>query len=152
MHGVVNDLRDLASQVTIVDARSEKAEDVRFSVFGKPEPSLEAEKGATATLILPEAQAALDFGMSLLRSHSTCVCVSFPIHGFKVNPRDLVFRHISMKGVLVGRNRQLRAMLKFAAAEGVRAKTVLYRLEDLNKLVDDYHGGASGKLVIDMSK
>ena len=81
-----------------------------------------------------------------------CVAVSFPKEGFNIQPRDLVFRHIDMVGVLVGRNHQLRAMLNFAAKEGVRAKVKTYKLEELNQLVRDYHKGASGKLVVDMSK
>ena len=152
LNGIVKDLGDLGSRITIVDPRKDPAEDIRISLFGQPEPSLEGEKGANAALILPESQKALEYGMKLLRNHSTCVIVSFPIDGFHFNPRDMVFRHISMVGVLVGRNRQLRAMLNFAAKSKVRAKTVTYSLEQLNTLVEDYHGGASGKLVIDMAQ
>lgn len=57
-----------------------------------------------------------------------------------------------MVGVLVGKNRQLRAMVDFVAQVGVRAKTRTYALEQLNELVADYQRGASGKLVVDMSK
>jgi D-arabinose 1-dehydrogenase-like Zn-dependent alcohol dehydrogenase len=149
---IVQDLGELGSKVTIVDARSQAAEDVRWAVCGTPEPELEGEKGVDGALILPESQQALEYGVKLLKNHGTCVMVSFPKEGFHIQPRDLVFRHISMVGVLVGRNRQLRAMLNFAAKEGVRAKTKTYALEQLNELVDDYHKGASGKLVIDMSK
>lgn len=150
---IVRDLGPLGSKVTIVDAKSQAAEDVRWAVCGKPEePALEGEKGVDGVLILPESQQALEYGVTLLRNHGTCVMVSFPKEGFHIQPRDLVFRHISMVGVLVGRNRQLRAMLNFAAQEGVRAKTTTYSLEQLNELVNDYHKGASGKLVVDMSK
>jgi D-arabinose 1-dehydrogenase-like Zn-dependent alcohol dehydrogenase len=152
LEGVIEDLGQLGKNVTIVDARKESAEDARFRVCGQPEGGLEGEKGADAALILPESQKALDYGMKLLRNHSICVLVSFPKEGFHMQPRDLVFRHISMVGVLVGRNHQLRAMLNFAAKEGVRAKVTTYKLEELNELVDDYHRGASGKLVILMSK
>ncbi|KXL48176.1 hypothetical protein M433DRAFT_152391 [Acidomyces richmondensis BFW] len=149
---IVEGLGEKGSQVTIVDARTERAEDVRFAVSGMPETSLEGERGANASIILPESQQALEFGMKVLRNHSTCVAVSFPIEGFCIQPRDLVFRHISMVGVLVGRNHQLRAMLQFAASHNVRAKIVTYPLEQLNQLVEDYHHGASGKLVVDMKK
>lgn len=152
LEGIVQDLGDLGKNVYIVDARKQTAEDTRISICGTPAPSLEGEKGADAALILPEAQKALEYGMKLLRSHSICVTVSFPKDGFLINPRDIVFRHISIVGVLVGRNRQLRAMLNFAAKEGVRAKVTTYKLEELNNLVADYHKGASGKLVVDMSK
>ena len=152
LNEVIQGLGSDASKVTIVDARKQQAEDVRIALCGKPERSLEGEKGADGALILPESQQALDFGMKLLKSHSTCVTISFPIEGFHIQPRDLVFRHITMVGVLVGRNRHLRAMLQFAAAHNVRAKTVTYALEQLDELVDDYHQGASGKLVVDMQK
>jgi D-arabinose 1-dehydrogenase-like Zn-dependent alcohol dehydrogenase len=152
LDGVIEDLGPFGKNVTIVDAREESAENARLRVCGQPESGLEGEKGADAALILPESQKALDYGMRLLRNHSVCVLVSFPKEGFHMQPRDLVFRHISMVGVLVGRNHQLRAMLNFAAKEGVRAKVTTYKLEQLNELVDDYHRGASGKLVILMSK
>ncbi|KAL2699823.1 hypothetical protein AAEP93_009798 [Penicillium crustosum] len=149
---VVEELGSLGCLVTIVDARIQPAEDVRWAVCGKPEPSLEGEKGVDAVLILPEAQQAFDYGMKLLKDHGTCVTVSFPKDGFRIQPRDLVFRYVKMVGVLVGRNRQLRDMLNFAAQEGVRAISKTYSLEELNRLVDDYNGGASGKLVVDMKK
>lgn len=149
---VVDDLGSLGSKVTVVDARTQAAEEVRWAVCGKPEPSLEGEKGVDGVLILPESQQALEYGFKLLKDHGTLVTVSFPKEGFHINPRDLVFRHIDMVGVLVGRNRQLRAMLQFAAKHGVRAKKRIYKLEQLNQLVEDYHKGASGKLVVDMTQ
>lgn len=149
---VVDGLGPLGSRVTVVDARLQPAEEARWAVCGKPEPALEGEKGVDSVLILPEAQQALEYGMKLLKDHGTCVTVSFPKEGFRIQPRDLVFRHIKMVGVLVGRNHQLRAMLNFAAQEEVRAISKTYSLEKLNELVNDYNNGASGKLVIDMAK
>ena len=147
---IVSGLGEDGKKVTIVDARKQSAEDVRIQVFGKPETALAGEKGCNAAIILPESQAAFDFGMKLLKDHTRCVCVSFPKDGFVMNPRDLVFRHIEIVAVLVGRNAQLRAMLNFAADENVRATIKKYSLEKLNDLVEDYHKGAGGKLVIDM--
>lgn len=148
---VVKGLGPLSFKVTVVDARSQSAEDVRLETCGRPEPGLAGEKGVDALLVLPEAQQALTYGMKLIKDHGVCVTVSFPKEGFLIQPRDLVFRHIDMKGVLVGRNRQLRAMLNFAAEEGVRAIKRTYKLEDLNQLVTDYNNGVNGKLVIDMT-
>lgn len=152
LDGVVKDLGPSGDRVTIVDVRKQSAEQVRLDVCGAPEPALEGEKGVDAALILPESQKALEYGMKLIRNHGVCVAVSFPKEGFHIQPRDLVFRHIAMVGVLVGRNRQLRAMLNFAASQGVRARVTTYKLEQLNELVADYHHGASGKLVVDMAK
>ncbi|KAL2793814.1 chaperonin 10-like protein [Aspergillus keveii] len=152
VQGVVSALGKLGERVTIVDARKQPADQVRRAVCGQPEISLEGEKGADAVLVLPEAQQALEYGMKLLKDHGTCVTVSFPKEGFLIQPRDLVFRHIKMVGVLVGRNHQLRAMLNFAAQEDVRAVSRTYTLEALNGLVDDYNRGTSGKLVVDMTK
>ena len=143
---------DQSPKITVVDARNTAAEDIKKQLFGEPERGLEGEKGCDALLVLPEAQAAFDYGMKLLRNHATCVIVSFPKDGFQVDARDLVFRDIKIVGSLVGRNHEARAMLNFAAKHDVRAKTKMYRLEDLNDLVEDYHHGAGGKLVVDMMK
>ena len=45
---------------------------------------------------------------------------------------------------------QLREMLGFAAEHGVKAIVHQYPLADLNGLVEQYHRGGGGKLVIDM--
>ncbi|ETN40112.1 uncharacterized protein HMPREF1541_04387 [Cyphellophora europaea CBS 101466] len=138
-------------KVHVVDARHDPTE-VKSRIFGEVAPGLEGERGCDASIVLPEAQAAFDFGMAILKNHSKCVVVSFPKDGWKFQPRDTVFRHIDVVGVLVGRNKQLRAMLKFAAEQGVRAKIRTYALENLNGLVEDYHKGAGGKLVVDLEK
>jgi D-arabinose 1-dehydrogenase-like Zn-dependent alcohol dehydrogenase len=152
LDSIIQELGEDGKRVKIMDARKVKAEDARIAVSGKPEPMLEGEKGCDGVLILPESQKAFEYGMKLLKDHGVCVCVSFPIDGLHMNPRDLVFRHIKMTGVLVGRNRQLRSMLNFAAAHGVRAKSTTYPLEKLNELVANYHKAEGGKLVIDMQK
>ena len=149
LEDIARDSKEDGNEITIVDPRKEDAEDARRRVCGGPSGAgLEGELGADVAIILPEAQRAFEYGMKLLRNHSVCVTVSFPIDGFQMQPRDLVFRHIRVVGVLVGRNRQLRAMLEFAAKHGVRAKVTQYSLKDLNRLVEDYNGGASGKLVV----
>jgi D-arabinose 1-dehydrogenase-like Zn-dependent alcohol dehydrogenase len=137
--------------VHVVDATDDSSQ-VKSRIFGAAEAGLDGEKGCDASIVLPEAQAAFDFGMAILKNHSTCVVVSFPKEGWKFAPRDTVFRHIDIVGVLVGRNKQLRAMLNFAAQRQVRARIRTYSLEDLNGLVEDYHKGAGGKLVVDMEK
>ena len=152
LEGIVEQLGQDGENVTIVDARTQSAEDVREQMSGSPDDKTMAdERGADALLVLPESQKAFDYGMKLLKDHSRCVTVSFPVGGFNINPRDIVFRHIEVVGVLVGRNHQLRAMLEFAANKDVKASSRSYRLEDLNQLVDDYHKNEGGKLVIDFA-
>lgn len=76
---VVQDLGHLGSKVTIVDAKSQEAEEVRLSSFGTPESDLDDEKGVDGLLIHLESQRALDFGSKLLKNYSTCVFFSaFP--------------------------------------------------------------------------
>jgi propanol-preferring alcohol dehydrogenase len=149
---VIEELGEDGKNVTPVDALKESAEDVKKRVFGQAKPGRESEKGCDAALILPESQVAFDFGMAVLKNHGTCVAVSFPKAGWHFKPADLVFRHITLLGVLTGRNHQLQAMVDFAARNNVRAKVRTYALEDLNGLVEDYHKGVGGKLVVDMDK
>ena len=81
----------------------------------------------------------------------TCVVVSFPEKGFHFSARDVVFRHISIVGSLVGSNKLLREMLLFAAQHNVRARVQTFPLSKLNDLVAEYHKGQGGKLAADMT-
>jgi propanol-preferring alcohol dehydrogenase len=150
LEDVVAELGEDGKNVVLVNALKESVDDASTRIFGAAEIGLEGEKGCDSSLILPESQAAFDFGMGIIKNHSTCVCVSFPKDGWRFKPGDLVFRHIKLVGVLTGRNHQLQAMVDFAASHGVRAKIRTYALEKLNELVEDYHRGVGGKLVVDM--
>jgi len=85
----------------------------------------------------------------LLKNHSTCLCLSFAQARFHIQTRDLVFNHIKMVGILVVRNKQLRAILDFAAKYNVRATKNTHSFKRLNDLVEDYHRWAVGKLAVD---
>ncbi|KAL5398519.1 hypothetical protein PMIN06_002465 [Paraphaeosphaeria minitans] len=135
----------------IVDARSEKAADIVDQIGAEDGKRDLGEKGVDAVIILPESQASFDYGMTLLKSHSKCVVVSFPEAGFHVSSRDIVFRDISIIGSLVGSNRTLREMLNFSAEHDIRAVAKSFPLSGLNTLVENYHKGSGGKLVVDMA-
>ena len=134
----------------IVDARTTDAKEIVAEV-GREDGRVEAgDMGLDAVIILPESQSAFDYGVGMLRNHGRCVVVSFPERGFHVSARDLVFRDISVVGSLVGSNKVLREMLRFAADHGVRPRIKTFPLEGLNELVEEYDKGAGGKLVVDM--
>lgn len=135
----------------IVDARKRKAADVVQEIGGQDGKKTLGEMGLDAVIVLPESQAAFDYGITLLKSHGTCVVVSFPEKGFHVNSRDIVFRDIRIIGSLVGSNKVLREMLEFSAEHGVRALSTSFPLEKLNELVSEYLKAQGGKLVVDMS-
>ncbi|PSN72402.1 GroES-like protein [Corynespora cassiicola Philippines] len=141
----------LGTGAVIVDARVTRAEDVVQRLGEEDGKGDLGEMGLDAVIILPESQAAFDYGMTLLKTHGTCVVVSFPENGFHISARDIVFRDISIIGSLVGSNRMLREMLDFSAEHGIRAVTKSYSLSRLNDLVQDYNKGGGGKLVVDMS-
>ncbi len=147
--------RNVASEkapgAKIVDARLEEAPQV-VAYIGREDGKQETgDMGLDAVIILPESQNAFDYGMALLRNHGRCVVVSFPEKGFHVSARDLVFRDISVVGSLVGSNKTLREMLKFASEQGVKARIKTFPLSGLNELVDEYHKGKGGKLVVDLT-
>jgi D-arabinose 1-dehydrogenase-like Zn-dependent alcohol dehydrogenase len=147
--------QDVASrldpQPLIVDARSKKASHVVQELGAEDGKKNVGEMGLDAVIILPESQAAFDYGMILLKSHGTCVVVSFPEKGFHINSRDVVFRDIRIIGSLVGSNKVLREMLDFSAEYGIRALSSSFPLAKLNELVEEYHKARGGKLVVDMS-
>jgi D-arabinose 1-dehydrogenase-like Zn-dependent alcohol dehydrogenase len=135
----------------IVDARNKKAADVVKEIGGQDGKAILGEMGLDAVIVLPESQAAFDYGMELLKSHGTCVVVSFPEKGFHINSRDVVFRDIRIIGSLVGSNKVLREMLEFSAEHGIRALSSSFPLAKLNELVSEYLKAQGGKLVVDMS-
>lgn len=143
--------RGLETGAKIVDVRARSAEDVRRDIGEEDGKSERGEIGLNAVIILPESQAAFEYGMKLLRNHGRCVVVSFPNKGFHVDAGDLVFRDIELVGSLIGSNRCLKEMLEFCGSEGVRAITRRFPLSRLNELVEEYEKGAGGKLVIDMN-
>lgn len=149
---------DLGGNVDIFDARTTTAQQAveQFTSKKKKKNDDDSDNKATivgldAVIILPEAQPAFDYGMQLLRNHGKCVVVSFPEKGFHLSARDLVFRDISVVGSLVGSNKMLRDMLDFAAKHDIKAKVKTFPLAKLNELVEAYHRGEGGKLVVDLS-
>lgn len=145
----------LGSRVHIFDTRKMDAQQVVDQMSQQQQQRGDDDKpnimGLDAVIILPEAQPAFDYGMKLLRDHGKCVVVSFPEKGFHMSARDLVFRGITIVGSLVGSNKLLREMLDFAAVHHVRAKVKTFPLAKLNELVEAYHRGEGGKLVVDLS-
>lgn len=135
----------------IVDARVENAAQFVQSLGAEDGKTSLGQMGLDAIIVLPESQAAFDYGMTLLKTHGTCVVVSFPEKGFHISARDVVFRDINIIGSLVGSNRVLREMLEFSAKHNVQAVTRTFPLARLNELVDEYHKGYGGKLVVDLS-
>jgi D-arabinose 1-dehydrogenase-like Zn-dependent alcohol dehydrogenase len=134
----------------IVDARNKQAADIVKKLGAEDKRANAGEMGLDAVVVLPESQAAFDYGMSLLKTHGTCVLVSFPEKGFHISAHDVVFRDIKIIGSLVGSNRILREMLDFSAKHDIRAVARTFPLSDLNALVDEYHKGYGGKLVVDL--
>ncbi|KAJ5556087.1 GroES-like protein [Penicillium frequentans] len=149
--GALDLAQQLVKQSTIVDATKVKAEDL-LQEIGKEDTVFErGQMGCDAAIILPESQAAFDYGMCLLKDRGTCVVVSFPRNGFTFSTQDVVFRHVSIIGSLVGSNRLLREMLTFTAKHGIKSTSKSFALSQLNELVEQHHSGVYGKLIVDMS-
>ncbi|KAK0629392.1 chaperonin 10-like protein [Bombardia bombarda] len=147
---LARDIAKTATETRIVDARVEEAADLVAQLGEEDQKTHRGDMGVDAVIILPESQRAFDYGVALLRNHGKCVVVSFPEKGFHVSARDVVFRDISVAGSLVGSNKVLGEMLAFAAEHGVRARIKTFSLARLNHLVEEYHKGEGGKLVVDM--
>ena len=143
--------KSLETGAKIVDARWTTADQVVQELGEADNKSDRPDMGLDAVLILPESQAGFDFGMKLLRNHGICVVVSFPQDGFHVSARDLVFRDISVVGIVLGTKESMQEMVTFASNHNVRAVSKTYSLERLNELVEEYSKGGGGKLVVDMT-
>jgi len=142
---------DLATGATIIDASKQTAKEARQQMGKDDGLSLESEMGLDAVLVLPESQKSFQYGIDLLRNGGLVVLVSFPPEGFHIDAGDFVFRRIRLVGSLIGSNRAMVEMLEFCVKENVKAKTTTFPFLRLNDLVDAYHSGVPGKLVVDMS-
>ncbi|KAF2453538.1 chaperonin 10-like protein [Lineolata rhizophorae] len=143
--------RGLGTAAAVVDASEQRAEDVRAAVGAEDGAEDAPAMGLDAVLVLPESQAAFDYAAALLKDGGLLVLVSFPEAGFRLSAYDVVFRRLRIEGSLIGSNVAMREMLDFCVAHSVRAETRTYPFSRLNELVKDYHEGAAGKLVLDLS-
>ncbi|TKX26219.1 alcohol dehydrogenase-like protein 2 [Elsinoe australis] len=141
----------LKTGAKLVDARTQKVEDVVADLGKEDGKTLRGEMGVDAVLILPESQRAFDYGIKLVKNHGKCIVVSFPSSGFHFSCQEVVFRDIQIIGSLVGTAKTLRETVDFAAKHNVKSILQTYPLEKLNELVDKYHEGGGGKLVVDLS-
>lgn len=142
----------LGENVCIADARHDQAKVLREMYHDPESPKRPSEMGVEAVVLLPDSQRAFDMGMELLKTHGSMIIVSFPKEKLHVSAADLIFRDISVAGSLVGRNCQLRDMVKFVVDKAVQVKVQTFPFEQLNSLVETSKKGVSGKLVIDMQK
>jgi propanol-preferring alcohol dehydrogenase len=149
---LVGRMGSVGRKVTVVDVRKQDAA-AMLELAGEEVNSASkprTELGLEAVILLPESQRAFDLGMELLRNHGTMVVVSFPEKKLEISARDLVFRDIAVVGSLVGSNRQLRETLDFVSRHKIAAELRSFPFRRLNELVEEYHKGAGGKLVVDM--
>ncbi len=148
---IKNNMQSKGEYVHIADARKMDASAMLDNIGEGSSAKAVTECGVDAAILLPESQAAFDLGMKLLRNRGVMVVVSFPETKLHVNASDLVFRHISLVGSLVGRNHQLREMMDFVVRNDISAQVKSFSFHQLNDLVEYSKQGHGGKLVIDMT-
>lgn len=142
--------RSLGTSAIILDGRTIETEGL-VRHLGKVDGHAEREEmGVEAAIILVEAQAGFDLGCNLLKNHGTCVVVSYAEKGFRLSSRDLVYRDIRIVGTILGSNKMLQEMMTLVAEHNIKPVTTVLAFEELNKLVEQYHGGKGGKYVIEM--
>lgn len=142
---------ELGTGADIVDALKTKAEDVRQQLGQMDGAAHISEMGLDAVLILTDSQQSFNYGVDLVRNGGLVVVVSFPPQGFQVSAADLVFRRIRLEGTLIGSNKAMKEMLDFCVKHDVKARVKTYPFLRLNDLVEAYHSGTPGKLVVDFS-
>ena len=150
LHNIQEKVSHARGQLHVVDARKADADMIRSLDHDVHSEAPPEEIGVDAVIFLPESQHAFDLGMEILKNHGTMVVLSFPQKKLEVSAHDLVFRDICIVGSLVGRNHQVREMLQFAAMNDVLPQVRTFPFDALNELVEEYHKGYGGKLVVDM--
>ncbi|KKY18180.1 putative alcohol dehydrogenase [Phaeomoniella chlamydospora] len=151
LQNVIKGLGSKGNQIKVGDARTTKPEDLLVSIGEHSSDAAPGELGVDAAILLADSQAAMDLATALLKNHGTIVVVSFPERGFNMSATALVFRDIRIVGSWVAKHWQLREMMQFANQYNVKPVVKTFSLPEINALVDEYHRGTGGKLVIDMT-
>jgi D-arabinose 1-dehydrogenase-like Zn-dependent alcohol dehydrogenase len=135
--------------VGIVDARAQEAGDLKSEMGKTDGRKFYEQMGVDAAIVLADSQSSFDYASELIRNGGKLMVLSFPPDGFRLNAFDLVIRRVSIEGSLIGSNRAMMDMFKFCLEHDVRARVKTYPFDKLNELVDDYHRGVTGKLVLE---
>ena len=108
-------------QFSIIETRTTAVVKLKSDTSGRGTKGfLEGERGADMLLVVPESQAAFDYGMKLLENHGVAVLISFLDAGFRVSPHDLVFRDIKIDRTLWSEEiTRARSMLKLTAKTNI---------------------------------
>ncbi|PWZ01812.1 GroES-like protein [Testicularia cyperi] len=104
---------------------------------------------ADATIVATDVLAAFEFGLAITKSHGLLVVVGQPEKPIPIHYNHFIFRDITVKGSLLGDPATTKEMCDLVAEKGIQVRTNVYRLEDINKLMEDYHKeDHQGKMVV----
>ncbi|CBQ73155.1 related to Zn-dependent alcohol dehydrogenases [Sporisorium reilianum SRZ2] len=116
------------------------------------EQFVEAQLGGTradATIMCTDVVPAYEFGLAITKTHGLFMVVGQPAEPIPIHYNHLIFRDITVKGSLLSDATTTKAMCELVAKHKIHVKTVAYRLEEVDKMRDDYAKPEhQGKMVV----
>lgn len=95
-----------------------------------------------------ESDAAIVYGLDLVRRHGTFVLLSQP-DVVKIPFQNIIFKNVKIVGSLQGNKRNMEEAVELVAKEGIVVQTTPWKLEDVNKAWEATEApGQVGKNVI----
>jgi len=113
--------------------------------------SKEGYEGLDAVIVATEPIPAFEYGIKLLRKHGLLMVVGQPEPKIPIKDRDFIFKDITVRGAILPANAgRLREMLEVVSNNGIKSTIKTYKLEDINKMVEDYElPNMKGKFVVE---
>ncbi|SJX62992.1 related to Zn-dependent alcohol dehydrogenases [Sporisorium reilianum f. sp. reilianum] len=116
------------------------------------EQFVEAQLGGTradATIMCTDVVPAYEFGLAITKTHGLFMVVGQPAEPIPIHYNHLIFRDITVKGSLLSDATTTKAMCELVAKHRIHVKTVAYRLDEVDKMRDDYAKPEhQGKMVV----
>ncbi|KAI8248045.1 alcohol dehydrogenase [Colletotrichum sp. SAR 10_77] len=108
-----------------------------------------AYPGLDATVLATDAPAAFKFAAAVTRKHGTLVLLGQPDAGITMTYKDVIFRDLKLVGSLVASREDTEELLGLVAEHGVEVKMKEWRIEEAEKMRQEYLGGkGEGKNVV----
>lgn len=107
--------------------------------------------GVDAALVATDAVAAFTWSKGIIAKHGMMVFIGQPHDTVPFHYSDFISQDLTIRAGCLGQASVVQEMVDMVQKEGIEVHKTIYRLEEIEKLVKDYHSPEmKGKLVISL--
>ncbi|SNX84491.1 related to Zn-dependent alcohol dehydrogenases [Melanopsichium pennsylvanicum] len=107
---------------------------------------------ADAVIMATDVIPAYEFGLAITKNHGLFMVVGQPNDPIPIHYNHLIFRDITVKGSLLGDPKTTREVCDLVAKHGIEVNTIAYRLDEVEKMREDYGRPThQGKMIVSVN-